>query len=553
MSLLLALIKSSRWLLACALVTSLASGFGGAMLVALMNEALTGDKEHLQTLAMKFGGLCLAVLGCRWLSHTQFVKLSQKTSAELRGRLSAYFAEAPFRQIEAQGSARLMATLTEDVSTVSHFFVSMPELLMHGAVVIGCLVYLGMLSFKVFLFALAMVALGSGAYQLAEYRAIGALRTARLREDDLFGHFRALFDGAKELKLHRNRRRAFVAGVLEDSIQDVRKARTSGLLIYVGSASFGAFLFFVLIGCVLFVLGDFFAVDSRTMSGYAMMFLYMMLPLEGVLGAIPNINAARVALERIEELAPHLARPERAAANTTERGAFRQLRLESVVHRYYRENEDGMFQLGPVDLELAAGDLVFLIGGNGSGKTTLAKLIVGLYAPEAGHVSWNGARVESGDGPESEDYKQLFSAVFSDFFLFESLLGQDQLELADRARKLLKALDLDRKVSVKDGVFSTTKLSQGQRKRLALLVAYLEDRPVYVFDEWAADQDPNYRDVFYRQVLPDLKARGKAVLVITHDDRYFDLADRRIKLEAGKIVPFFEARPERMQSFAAAF
>jgi putative ATP-binding cassette transporter len=91
-------------------------------------------------------------------------------------------------------------------------------------------------------------------------------------------------------------------------------------------------------------------------------------------------------------------------------------------------------------------------------------------------------------------------------------------------------------VKVVDGAFSNRALSTGQRKRLALVVAYLEDRPFYLFDEWAADQDPSFKAVFYEQLLPELRARGKAVIVITHDDRYFDLADRLLKLDNGQIV-----------------
>jgi putative pyoverdin transport system ATP-binding/permease protein len=97
-------------------------------------------------------------------------------------------------------------------------------------------------------------------------------------------------------------------------------------------------------------------------------------------------------------------------------------------------------------------------------------------------------------------------------------------------------LQLSHKVQVKDGSLSTTELSQGQRKRLALLTAYLDDRPIYLFDEWVADQDPFFREVFYQQILPELKKRDKAVLVISHDDRYFHLCDRLIKLDYGQIV-----------------
>jgi putative pyoverdin transport system ATP-binding/permease protein len=203
-----------------------------------------------------------------------------------------------------------------------------------------------------------------------------------------------------------------------------------------------------------------------------------------------------------------------------------------VTHTYRREADDGVFAVGPLDLELSPGEVVFVIGGNGSGKTTLAKLLVGLYAPETGCIELNDALV----GAETrEGYRQSFSAVFSDFHLFDKLLGIASGGLDERALQLLRSLELERHVVVKDGAFSTTQLSLGQRKRLALLVARLEDRSVYVFDEWAADQDPAYKDVFYRELLPELRASGKAVLVITHDDHYFGLADRCLRLENGRL------------------
>jgi putative ATP-binding cassette transporter len=192
-----------------------------------------------------------------------------------------------------------------------------------------------------------------------------------------------------------------------------------------------------------------------------------------------------------------------------------------------------VFTLGPIDLSFRAGEIVYLIGGNGSGKTTLAKILVGLYKPESGRILLNGNAVGEGDW---DGYRQYFSMVFGDFFLFDSLLGMRGTNLDGRAQQYLRHLQLDHKVSIKDAAFSTLDLSQGQRKRLALLVAYLEDRPFYVFDEWAADQDPLFRDVFYQQLLPELKAKRKTVLVITHDDHYFHLADRCIKLDYGQIV-----------------
>ncbi len=190
------------------------------------------------------------------------------------------------------------------------------------------------------------------------------------------------------------------------------------------------------------------------------------------------------------------------------------------------------FLLGPIDLELAAGEVTFIVGGNGSGKSTLAKVITGLYPPQAGAIYLDDVLITE---QNQEWYREHFSSIFHDFYLFEQCLGFDRANLDREVEDYLQQLQLDRKVSVKNGVLSTIDLSQGQRKRLALLVNYLEDRPIYLFDEWASDQEPLFRDLFYKQILVKLKERGKAVIVITHDDRYFHLADRLIKLNYGKI------------------
>jgi putative ATP-binding cassette transporter len=205
----------------------------------------------------------------------------------------------------------------------------------------------------------------------------------------------------------------------------------------------------------------------------------------------------------------------------------------NVTHSYHREQEDESFTLGPIDLAFRPGELVFITGGNGSGKTTLLKLITALYLPESGEIRMDGKMISQ---QNVDAFREQFSVVFSDFHLFETILGIDKPELDAKAIHYLKQLHLENKVRYQDGNFSTTELSQGQRKRLALLTAYLEDRSIYIFDEWAADQDPHFKQIFYYELLPALKARGKTVLVITHDDRYFRIADRLIKLENGKLI-----------------
>jgi putative ATP-binding cassette transporter len=261
----------------------------------------------------------------------------------------------------------------------------------------------------------------------------------------------------------------------------------------------------------------------------------MMAPLEAIMNALPHLAQANVALKHIGALELSL----QSSAQTIEHtGAWIlaglpeiHLRLDGIGYAYHDRSDARQFTLGPIDMTLRSGEILFITGGNGSGKTTLVKLISGLYAPQHGHISLNGRRINSHN---LENYRQLFSAVFNDSYLFDSLPVPDGSNLDEQARFYLKLLELDQKLKIENGKFSTTALSQGQRKRLTLLTALLEDRPIYVFDEWAADQDPRFKHLFYDLILPRLKARNKAVLVITHDDRYFDWADRILKLEEGK-------------------
>jgi putative ATP-binding cassette transporter len=245
------------------------------------------------------------------------------------------------------------------------------------------------------------------------------------------------------------------------------------------------------------------------------------------------IARAGIALKKIEALGISLA--DWAETTTTPESIhhqWKELQLKGVTHAYQIEQEESSFGVGPIDLTVHPGELVFIVGGNGSGKSTLAKLLLGLYIPQSGHIYLDGQPI---DDHNREWYRQHFAVVFADFFLFDRLLGLDRADLDTEAQDYLRRLKLDHKVSVKNGNLSTTALSQGQRKRLTLLTAYLEQRPIFLFDEWAADQDPIFKEVFYTELLPQLRAQGKTILCISHDDHYFHLADRIIKLDYGQI------------------
>ena len=173
--------------------------------------------------------------------------------------------------------------------------------------------------------------------------------------------------------------------------------------------------------------------------------------------------------------------------------------------------------------------MVFIAGGNGSGKTTLFKLLTGLYKPTRGSILVNGKILSD------LEYRQLFSPIYSDFHLFEKLYGYQNKVDETKIEELIKLMGLEEKVNFTDFGFSSTSLSTGQRKRLALISALIEDKPILVLDEWAADQDPQFRKFFYHQILPDLKKKGTTIIAITHDDNYFDMADRLYKMAEGQL------------------
>jgi len=211
---------------------------------------------------------------------------------------------------------------------------------------------------------------------------------------------------------------------------------------------------------------------------------------------------------------------------------MRAIELKGVGYAFPAAEGGEAFVLGPVDLRLDRGECVFIVGDNGSGKTTLIKVLLGLYAPQEGKVLLDGEPVTDAT---RDEYRQLFTTIFADYYLFGDL-PQAGGELPAEATRYLQRLELAHKVGVRDGRFSTLDLSTGQRKRLALIQAWLERRPVLVFDEWAADQDPTFRQIFYTQLLPELKQLGRTLVVISHDDRYFHTADRVVRLERGRIV-----------------
>lgn len=527
------LLRHSRANVLFAILAGAVSGIASTGLLALINALLANPAAHRSDLLKGFFALCALIPITRVIAELLLNFLGQNTILRLRLELSRRVLAVPLRRLEDLGPHKVLATLAEDVPTITNLVGIIPVLAINAAVLVGALVYLAWLSWQVFAAVIVFMVVGILAYQFPINRAVKHFRVARQLSDDLYNHFRALTQGIKELSLHFQRRQAFLDEELQGTARAFRDENIHGLRIYTLAASWGQVFVFLVVGLLLVVLPRMGA-TPQILTGFVLTLLYLMSPLQNLMNAAPNFGRANAALERVEAMGLQLANLTQPQATPQLAPSFwSDIRLDGVTHAYRLDHEDGEFVLGPIHLTLRPGELVFIAGGNGSGKTTLAKLLMGLYVPDSGRIFWNGAPVTD---ETRESYRQSFSAVFSDFFLFTNLLGLADPKLDSQADRYLEKLQLKHKVQVKDGKLSTLDLSQGQRKRLALLTAYLEDRPIYLFDEWAADQDPFFKEVFYRQLLPELKQRNKTVVVISHDDRYYDVADRLIKLESGKIV-----------------
>lgn len=536
MNLVRLILSRSRAMLAFIAITSLLSGAFNAGLIAIINAALHRAATAGSFLAWIFLALVVGRLLTNLASQLLLTRFAQNLVAELRCSLVATILAVPLREVERTGPARLMVALTEDVQHITDGLRGVPNVVYNLALLLGGAAYLAWLSWRLLVALAVVVVLGAVAYRLILAAGFASLRRGRDEQDVLFGSFRALTEGIKELKLHRARRDAFLRDDVRASTRRYADHNVEAETRFVFAQMWTNVMFYGLIGGLLFALTGTAHVSAEALTGYVITALYLMGPLTAVMGAFSYMGRASISLKKVEELSALMA--SHASEHVTglaERlpPRFEGLALCSVFHSYVSERDERHFELGPLHLELVPGELVFVVGGNGSGKSTLGKILTGLYPPEKGEIRLNGVAV---DEANRDEYRQLFSAVFSDFFLFESLLGLHHADLDERALHYLEQLHLEHKVRVANGHLSTISLSQGQRKRLALLTAYLEDRPVYLFDEWAADQDPHFKATFYNEILPELVARGKTVVVITHDDRYFHLADRILKLDDGKLV-----------------
>ncbi len=509
-------------------VFGIASGVCSAWLIKLMTGGIYALKT-LQERLWVFGISAFALAVASYITRRILLIMSRDAVNDLRLGLCAAIQKAPLRSLDAIGNARLLATLTEDVLIISDSLVIIPIICVELAVLLACLAALVWLSPILCLGLVCCLTIGVVTHALITRRTEPYLRQGRDLWDSLIGLYQDLLQGNKELKLNGRGRAIFWQQHLEPTALAMQALSFKWHHLFAVAGVFGQIFYFLAIGVVLFlgpILGQ---SDPMVLSAFTFMTFFLSGPIGALVDAVPKCRRAAVALQRIDDINLNIPADKNLTVSTLVLNNCRKLVIQNLEFHYSSLlNTAKNFTVGPISHTFCAGKVTFIVGENGSGKSSLVKLLCGIYAPSTGTVKiLDDHSQQLVEGPS-----ELFAVAFSDFHLFRHQHGFLPTE-EKSAQHYLKLLGLKDKVSLENKSFSTVDLSAGQRRRLAMVTALVQDRPIYIFDEWASDQDPEFKDFFYTKLLGELKNRGKIVIVVSHDRSYFSVADSLLHLHGG--------------------
>jgi putative ATP-binding cassette transporter len=520
------------------LILTAASGIANALNLAVINaavDALRGGGPSWQHFVWFALSIALFVYSLRYILY-ESTRISEAAICSVRLRLADKIRRSDLLTLEAIGEADIHARISRDTAAIAQAARPLFAAAQGVVMIVFTLGYIAIVSPVAMLLCVILIASGAAKYFRDRAAYDQGLNDASRQDDRLFDDLNGLLKGFKELRINRMKS--------DDVFQDfqstatrVREVRTRVNILFSNNIIFVEMFFVLLLGAVAFVLPVIATSFSSSATKIVAAILFFFGPLTNVVTLIPMLSQVNVTVDNLRRLESTLDKglaksAEYEASPLVDMSSFSTISFHGVCFHYKDPDGKASFQVGPIDGEIRRGEVLFLVGGNGSGKTTLLKLFTALYLPTQGAMYLDDVEI----GPANiQSYRNLFSAIFSDFYLFEKLHGLSAAD-PERINQLLRLMEISDKTAFIEGRFTNIHLSTGQRKRLALVVSYLEEKPVYVFDEVAADQDPEFRRYFYEALLPELKNSGKTVVVVSHDDRYFHAGDRVLQMDYGKLT-----------------
>jgi putative pyoverdin transport system ATP-binding/permease protein len=511
------------------------AGLSNAMVLAVINAAAGPSAQNGKArLAVMFVTVLVAYsISQRYLMY-EASKEIERIIHRVRSRLTAAVRDSELAEIEQIGRSRIYNAISKEIQALAQNTNTLVAVSQMSLLVVFATLYLLVLSPMAFVIAIVFMSIAVTIY-------LGRLKVVNRAIQDSFGAefnlhelLEGILDGFKEVKLNALRSQQISDDLLEASLT-AAESRVTAQSELTRNYVFTQNVFFLLLATMVFIVPLLSDIASETIVKLTTAILFVTSAIAGVVSSVPVFINANASAKNIMSLHQAIGAPSRLLSDVTRVAvappAFSEIEVRDVSFAYGDADNQG-FRVGPFNVTFRAGETVFISGGNGSGKSTFMRLFTSLYWPRDGYVAVDGMPVTH---ETVEAYRALFTAVFSEYHLFKRLYGVAP-EALDEIPDLLKLFEIEDKTELVDGAFTTVNLSAGQRKRVALIVALLERRPICVLDEWAADQDPLFRRKFYEDLLPMFKARGMTIIAVSHDDRYFHVADRRLHLEEGKIV-----------------
>lgn len=540
MELLSLVYRQYRWPFIAITLLSLLSAVSGIGVIAFINQSLIESVGDPLPILGQLVGLVLLLLVITLGSQLALTTLGHHFVYRLRGRLLKQLLDTDVARLRQIGQGPLLASLSSDIGQITIAFVRLPELVQGLVLTLGSIIYLGLLSPALLGVTALWVTVTMVVGWLLVNRVYRHLAHMRQAEDRLYQNYQSIIAGCKELALNRERAHFVYHQLYEQNARDYREQIIRADTYHLSAVNWSNIMMLGAIGLVFFLANGLGWANTNVAATFALTLLFLRTPLLQGIGALPTLIAAQVAFDKIAAL--NLAEPDEAFPLPPAPRPWQRIELDQVSFHYQGE---GGFSVGPINLVIERGEQIFLIGGNGSGKSTVAMLLTGLYQPVSGRILLDGEPVTDRNG-----YLGLFSAIFTDYHLFQHLLGPEPKEAL--VAEWLERLLMGSKLAIEDGFIADIDLSQGQRKRVALLLALAEQREIMLFDEWAADQDPQFRRIFYQVLLPRLKEMGKTVIAISHDDHYFSLADRLLEMRQGRLTELTGEQREQVSRDAVA-
>ncbi|MFD2787215.1 cyclic peptide export ABC transporter [Hymenobacter rubripertinctus] len=489
------------------------------------NELKTISKEYI----LAFAFTILVYIWVRRSLALAIIHLSQSLFWKLRKQVLSLVLQANYQQMSGL-KVRISSVLVNDVNVLTNTSLSLIEFVTASIVSTACLIYLISLSPALFLITLGIALLGVTVYLVGSGKNNLYFEQSRSLEDSFIDELNSVLHGFKEIYMEPKKGKYIFDHKINTIARTAFSNNTAAFTGFLNNQITGQVLFYILISSVLLFFSIQLGIKPAATVNYVFILLYLLGSIETIMVLLPNIVRAKVSSGRLMDLKKELeeANFSNPVSETyMSKEEFCGISVNELEFNY--AGASSPFSIGPINFSIVKGETVFIYGGNGSGKTTFIHSVLGLCKPSSGEIKLNDVNIDDNNYPF---YRTVFSVVFNDFYLFDEILVADHFDL-DKWNYFLYLFEMEEIVQIDGLRFSTTALSTGQRKRLALIVALLEEKPVLVIDEWAADQDPYFRKKFYTEIIPILKKQGVTIIAITHDDRYYRCADKLYKMEYG--------------------